>query len=116
MLGFAASAHAQAALPQAAAPDGAKLFSRQCGTCHSLVPGEARQGPNLAGVYGRKAGSLPGYKYSPGFAAADFNWDEAHLDPYLANPQSVITGGVMGYRQANADTRQAIIGYLKEQR
>ena len=102
-------------VPATEALDGATLFRRQCATCHSLVSGEVRQGPNLAGVYGRKAGSVAGYKYSSGFAEANWAWDEAHLDPYLANPQAVIKGGVMGYRQANAATRQAIIAYLKEQ-
>ena len=115
MLTLALPVQAQMALPQAEAPDGATLFRRQCSTCHSLVAGEVRQGPNLAGVYGRKAGALPGSKYSAGFADADWVWDDTHLDPYLTNPQSVIKGGVMGYRQANADVRQAIIGYLKEQ-
>ncbi len=114
LLGLAVPAHAQPG-PQADAPDGATLFRRQCGTCHSLVAGEARQGPSLAGVYGRKAGTVPGYKYSPGFADADWAWDDAHLDPYLANPQSVIKGGVMGYRQAKPEVRQSIIAYLKEQ-
>lgn len=114
MLGLAVPAHAQV-MPQADAPDGATLFRRQCGTCHSLVAGEARQGPNLAGVYGRKAGTVPGFKYSAGFADADWTWDEAHLDPYLTNPQAVIKGGVMGYRQAKPEVRQAIIAYLKEQ-
>ena len=74
-----------------------------------------RQGPNLAGVYGRKAGTVPGFKYSAGFADADWTWDEAHLDPYLANPQAVIKGGVMGYRQAKPEIRQSIIAFLKEQ-
>lgn len=118
VLGFlclAYPAQAQMTLPQAEAPDGATLFRRQCSTCHSLVAGEVRQGPNLSGVYGRKAGTLPGYKYSPGFADADWTWDEAHLDPYLTNPQAVIKGGVMGYRQAKPEVRQAIIAYLKEQ-
>jgi len=115
LLTLAFPAQAQMALPQTEAPDGATLFRRQCGTCHSLVAGEVRQGPSLAGVYGRKAGTLPGYKYSAGFADADWAWDEAHLDPYLTNPQAVIKGGVMGYRQANPQVRQAIIGYLKEQ-
>ena len=109
LIGLVSHAHAQDA------PDGAKLFARQCGTCHSLVAGETRQGPNLAGVYGRKAGTVPDYKYSPGFADADWMWDEAHLDPYLTNPQAVIKGGVMGYRQAKPEVRGAIIAYLKEQ-
>ena len=66
-------------------------------------------------MFGRKAGTLPGYKYSPGFADADWNWDEAHLDPYLTNPQAVIKGGVMGYRQAKPEIRAAVIAYLKDQ-
>ena len=116
LLGLALPAQAQFAAPQAAPPDGAALFRTQCGTCHSLTPGEVRQGPNLAGVYGPKASSVPGFKYSAGFADADWTWDEAHLDPYLANPQSVIKGGVMGYRQSKPEVRQAIIGYLKDSR
>ena len=80
------------------------------------MAGEVRQGPSLGGVYGRKAGSVPGYKYSAGFADADWAWDDTHLDPYLTNPQAVIKGGVMGYRQAKPEVRQAIIADLKEQR
>ena len=106
-------AQAQMVVPTAA-PDGASLFRNQCGTCHSRVTGEKRQGPNLAGVFGRKAGTVPDYKYSPGFADADFVWDGEHLDPYLTNPQAVIKGGVMGYRQADPDKRAAIIAYLKD--
>jgi len=114
-LTMAAALLAQAAYAQDAAqpPDGAALFRTQCGTCHALQPGEVRQGPNLAGVYGRKAGSVPGYNYSAGFAEADWAWDEAHLDPYLTNPQSVIKGGVMGYRQGKPEVRRAIIDYLQ---
>lgn len=101
----------------AQAPDGAALFKQQCSACHSLTPGEARQGPNLAGVYGRKPGSVPGYAYSPGFAKVDFAaWDDSHLDAYLTNPQAVIPGAVMPYSQRKAPVRQAIIEYLKEQK
>lgn len=115
LLTFASSAHAQLTAPVAEAADGATLFRRQCATCHSLVAGEVRQGPNLAGVYGRQAGTLPGYAYSSGFKQADWVWDDTHLDAYLTNPQAVIKGGIMGYRQAHADVRQTIIDYLKKQ-
>src|SRR5271167_1191465 len=106
-LGLAGSAHAQFALPaQTAAPDGATLFRNQCGTCHTLSAGEPiRQGPPLGGVFGRPAGSAPGFKYSPGFATAGFTWDAAHLDAWLTHPQTEIPGAVMAYRQANAATR-----------
>jgi cytochrome c len=103
-------------VPAAAPPDGAKLFANQCGTCHTVERGAApRQGPNLAGVVGRRAGSLPGFTYSPGFAKADFTWDDAHLDAWLTNPQAMLPGVVMLYRQNNPNIRKAIIVWLKDQ-
>ena len=108
------SAWAQFAVPDAAPLDGATLFGRQCGTCHSLKEGEMRQGPSLAGVYGRPAGKQAGFVYSAGLVAADWAWDDTHLDPYLTNPQAVVAGGVMGYRQGNPEIRAKIIAYLKE--
>lgn len=113
----AQAARAQLTLPTETKPvDGATLFKRQCAACHSLQSGDPpRQGPNLAGVYGRHAGTAPGFHYSPGFAQADFTWDEDHLDRYLANPQAVIPGAVMPYRQADPKIRHSIIAYLKEQ-
>jgi cytochrome c len=112
-----ASVDAQMPLPSAAKPSGAELFAQQCAICHSLSPADApRQGPALAGIYGRKAGSVAGFHYSPGYGEADFVWDEAHLDSYLTDPQAVIPGAVMLYKQKNADVRKAIIAFLKEQK
>ena len=109
------TSRAQFTVP-AAKPAPESLFRNQCATCHSLNASDPpRQGPNLAGVIGRKDGTVPGYKYSAGFANTDFAWDQAHLDAYLTNPQAVIPGAVMPYRQANAATRAAIIGYLEGQ-
>ncbi len=54
------------------------------------------------------------FHYSQGFAKADWSWDEAHLDPWLANPQAVIPGAIMPYHQGKADVRTAIIGYLRD--
>ena len=101
---------------EAAKPTPAALFRTQCGTCHVINPADGpRQGPPLAGVVGRKPGSVPGFKYSGNYASADFVWDAPHLDAYLENPQAVIPGSVMAYRQARAETRAAIIAYLGEQ-
>ena len=115
MTAAAAPAGAQMALPEAAAPDGAKLFKTQCATCHTVHASDPkRQGPTLDGVFGRKAGAIADFHYSPGFAKADWAWDEAHLDAWLTNPQAVIPGAIMPYRQAKAETRKAIIDYLKD--
>ncbi|WP_289014400.1 c-type cytochrome [uncultured Methylobacterium sp.] len=114
-LSHADSASAQVAAPAVKPPSGQILFERQCATCHSINATDApRQGPTLFGVLGRKAGSVSGYRYSPGFAKADWTWDEARLDAWLINPQAMIPGAIMPYRQAKPEIRSSIIGYLKE--
>jgi cytochrome c len=91
------------------------LFKQQCGTCHTIsLSDPVRQGPPLVGIVGRKPGEASGFHYSSGFAVANFVWDEARLDAWLTNPQAVIPGAVMAYRQSKPETRAAIIAYLKE--
>jgi len=102
-------------LPSAKPPDGATLFKQQCATCHTTNRSDpVRQGPSLFMVVGRQAGRSDGFHYSPGFGKADFVWDDARLDDYLANPQGTFPGSVMVYRQPKPETRAAIIAYLKE--
>ena len=109
-------AFAQMPLPAPNPVDGATLFKQQCGTCHTTSRAEpVRQGPPLDDVIGRRAGTVEGFHYSAGFAKADFSWDEARLDAWLTDPQEVIPGAVMAYRQAKPEVRTAIIAYLKEQ-
>lgn len=74
-----------------------------------------RQGPPLVKILGRSAGKVEGFRYSESLATADFAWDETKLDAWLTNPQSVIPGVTMVYRQGKPETRAAIIAYLKEQ-
>ncbi len=116
---FCMSWHAARAqfAPPVSKPSPETLFRNQCGTCHSLNPADPpRQGPNLAGVIGRKAGGLAGFTYSAGFATAGFSWDEAHLDAWLTQPQALIPGAIMPYAQANPEIRHAIISYLEAQK
>jgi cytochrome c len=106
---------AQMSLPAAKSPDGAALFKQQCATCHATnLSDPPRQGPPLLHVIGRQAGKVEGFHYSPALAQAGFAWDEVRLDAWLSDPQSVIPGAIMPYRQAKAETRAAIIAYLKE--
>jgi cytochrome c len=108
-------AGAQMPLPAARPPDGATLFKQQCATCHTTNQSDpVRQGPSLFKVVGRQAGKADGFRYSPGFEKADFVWDDSRLDTYLTNPQGTIPSSVMAYRQPKAETRAAIIAYLKE--
>ena len=109
------SASAQMTLPAAKPPDGPTLFKQQCATCHTNnLSDPVRQGPSLFNIVGRRAGSVEGFRYSAAFAKADFAWDDARLDAWIANPQEMIPGSVMAYRQAKPEVRAAIIAYLKE--
>jgi cytochrome c len=109
------TAVAQMPLPAAKAPDGTTLFKQQCATCHTTsLSDPVRQGPNLFNIVGRPAGKADGFRYSAGFAEANFVWDDARLDAYLTNPQATVPGSIMAYRQPKAETRAAIIAYLKE--
>jgi cytochrome c len=65
---------------------GEQVFAR-CMVCHSPKAGENKIGPSLAGVFGRKSGSAPGYNYSPALKSAGITWDEQELDKYLARDQ-----------------------------
>lgn len=115
MVLMAQGADAQMPLPAAKPPDGAALFKQQCAVCHTTnLSDPMRQGPPLVRIVGRAAGRIEGFHYSDGLAKADFTWDEARLDAWLANPQAVIPGVIMAYRQARPETRAAIIAYLKE--
>jgi cytochrome c len=108
------AASAQLSLPAAKSPDGAALFKQQCATCHATNLSDApRQGPTLVQIVGRQAGKVEGFHYSPGLAQAGFSWDESRLDAWLTDPQAVIPGAIMTYRQTKAETRAAIITYLK---
>jgi cytochrome c len=108
------AASAQMPLPATKSPDGAALFKQQCATCHTTNLSDApRQGPPLIQIIGRQAGRIEGFHYSPGLAQAGFTWDEGRLDAWLTDPQAVIPGAIMPYRQAKAETRAAIITYLK---
>jgi cytochrome c len=113
----AQTATAQMPLPAQKPPDGAALFRQQCASCHTTnLSDPARQGPSLFNIIGRRAGAAEGFHYSAGFAKVDFAWNEVTLDTWIANPQEMIPGSIMVYRQAKPEIRAAIIAYLKELR
>ena len=118
LIGLPWVAQAQFTIPTVApVADGATLFARQCGTCHVATEGGGpRQGPTLHGVFGRKAGIVPGFAYTAGYAESGIVWNEASLDKYLTNPQAVLPGSIMAYRQSDLAVRQTIIAWLQEQR
>lgn len=95
--------------------DGQVVFNNSCRTCHSMKPGDNRLGPSLAGVVGSKSGSQEGYKYSAALKGGALTWDEATLDKFITNPDSVAPGhGMKPYGGVtNAEDRAKIISFLK---
>jgi cytochrome c len=94
-----------------------KLLFLRCASCHDISDQPSPKiGPNLKGVLGRKAGSLPGYAYSPAMKAQSFVWDEAALDRWLSSPSDVVPGTAMAFGgMPDKADRDAVIAYLADQ-
>ena len=92
---------------------GATLYEERCTGCHSLDAN--RVGPKHRGVFGRKAGSVPDFRYSTGVANSTVIWDEATLDRWLTNPQGFIGGARMGFHVGEGADRADLIAYLKRE-
>ena len=87
-------------------------FSR-CRVCHSVEPGRHGVGPSLAGVFGAKAGTRPGYNYSDAMKNSGITGSGDRLDAFIAAPRAVVPGTKMviaGPKDAAA--RQRLVDYL----
>ena len=105
------AAIAQASTASAGEPPAA---FRQCAVCHATERDRNLIGPSLAGVYGRRAGAVPGFNYSPALRQAGLTWDDQTLDRFLAAPMTAVPGTRMtfaGLKEPSA--RREVVGYLK---
>jgi cytochrome c len=103
-----------AAAAQAAPPDlnGQELYGR-CLACHALA--YDRTGPRHCGLFGRRAGSAPGFAYSAAMKRSKIVWNAATLDLFLANPAELVPGTSMTYAGVpDRAERAALIAYLKQ--
>lgn len=102
-----------AAIGPAAAGDverGREVYAR-CAGCHSVDAN--RVGPKHRGVFGRRAGTVAEFEYSPALKASGVVWTAKTLDAWLADPGKFVPGSRMGYRLSNARDRQDVIAFLK---
>ena len=83
-----------------------------CQDCHSLDANEV--GPMHRGVFGRKAGAVADYTYSPALRNSGITWTAEALDLWLANPSKLVPGTKMFFRLNKAEDRADVIEYLKE--
>ena len=91
-----------------------QLLSLACAACHTFgAAGGTLVGPNLNGVFGRRAASVAGFDYSPALASSGLVWTPVSLEAWLREPASFVAGTKMaftGYR--SPDDRRDLIAYL----
>ena len=108
------------AWPAAAEGDAAKgesIFIENCAPCHFEFKANGNNvGPNLSGVLGRRAGTFPGFNYSPAMRAAGHVWSEEILLRYLIAPKKLIPNIKMSFKGfPDAQSRRDVVAYIKKQ-
>lgn len=114
---------------------GRKVYFSRCIACHepptfeglteeelarneAALPADEQEatpgrGPSLAGLIGRKAGSLPGYDYSDAMKAADLTWTSDTLQQFLMKPSAFIPRNKMAFNGIKRDGEiEDIIAYF----
>lgn len=101
--------------PALAAPDanrGEAVYAR-CMACHA--PAFDRVGPRHCGLFGRLAGTVPGFDYSRAMKQSAIRWDEKALDRFLAAPMKAVPGTSMTYDGVpDRGERADLIAYLRQ--
>jgi cytochrome c len=93
---------------------GKAVFEKRCTGCHAMEAD--REGPRLAGVFGRKAGSVSGFTYSAGVKNLGLTWNDATLERWLSDPDMVVPDNNMSFSVPKAEERRDVIAYLKQQK
>jgi cytochrome c len=93
---------------------GEAVYSR-CLGCHAIEYN--RTGPRHCGLMGRRAGSEPGYEYSPAMKQSGIVWNEKTLNRFLADPLKTVPGTTMTYAGVpEVQDRANLVAYLKLQK
>lgn len=94
--------------------EGKKAFAK-CRACHQLDAGKHAVGPSLKGLFGRKAGTTEGFKYSDAMKNSGVTWNDDTIAQYLADPKGYIKGNKMVFPGIKKESEIAdLIAFLKD--
>jgi cytochrome c len=107
------AAHGGAQAQDAPLP-GQRVFN-QCRACHQVGPtAKNGLGPQLNGLFGRAAGSMPGFTYSEASKTSGITWDATNFAEFVRNPKGRMPGTKMVFAGLKNDSQIAeLADYLK---
>ena len=110
---FAAALLTATAAQAADANNGKVVFGR-CAVCHTVAKGGPNGlGPNLFGVVGRKAASLPNFMYSGALKASGITWTPDKLKAWISGPARLVPGTKMAFGGiSNPQQVDDVVAYL----
>ena len=115
LIACAVAMTAGVAFAEGDAAKGKKVFNK-CKACHTLEAGKKKIGPDLAGIIGRTAGSVEGFKYSDAMKSSGVVWTEENIDAYLEKPKEFMPKNKMVFvGLKKAKDRANVIEFLKQE-
>ncbi|HZK88748.1 MAG TPA: c-type cytochrome [Stellaceae bacterium] len=89
---------------------------QKCKICHALdAAGGNRVGPDLHGVFGRKAGTAAGFAFSDAMKDSGIIWDDETLAKFLRDPKGSLPGNRMSFPGIqNEATLRDLLQQLKQ--
>jgi cytochrome c len=101
---------------RAADVDAGKTVFNACKICHTTQAGAKNGvGPNLHGLFGRKAGTYDDFQYSAAMKNSGIVWDDETLAKYIRDPKGFVPQDKMAYPGLHDDAKLAdLLAYLKE--
>ncbi len=89
---------------------------KKCRACHQVGEGAKNVvGPLLNGIFGRKAGSIEGFKYSDANKESGLTWDDKTFATYIKDPKAAMPGNKMAFVGIKDEKDVAdLMAYLKQ--